>query len=87
MPRLVPLGKLHLAPLPSITTPASPQSGNVTINYSLTDPISSVYSIAVQYSVDNGKTWNTATEGAATMVRRNSRLVRQAHRIRSSGIA
>ena len=38
-----------------------PQSGNVTIGYSLTDAESSVYSVAVQYSTNGGGTWHAAT--------------------------
>ena len=37
------------------------QSGNVTISYSMFDPESDPCSIQVQYSLDGGGTWNSAT--------------------------
>ena len=46
-----------------VATPSSPQSGNVTISYTLTDAQSDPCSIAVKYSPDGGTTWNTATAG------------------------
>ena len=50
-------------PTVSVTTPSSPQSGDVTINYVLMDAESETCSIAVQYSPDGGTTWNLATPG------------------------
>ncbi len=50
-------------PSASVTTPSSPQTGNVTIAYSLTDANSDVCTILVEYSVDGGATWKPATAG------------------------
>ncbi|MGD0461900.1 MAG: hypothetical protein ABSB74_05385 [Tepidisphaeraceae bacterium] len=50
-------------PTATITTPTGTQSGNVTINYTLTDANSDPCSILAQYSADGGTTWNTATAG------------------------
>ena len=52
------------APSVVVTTPTSPQSGNVSIGYSLTDAESNTCSIAVQYSGNGGMTWQTATAGS-----------------------
>ena len=48
-------------PSATVVTPSGPQSGNVTIKYSLFDPQSDRCSILVQYSPNGGRTWNTAT--------------------------
>ena len=50
--------------IPSITTPTSTQSGNVTISYTLADPESDICGIAIQYSPDGGSNWYTATPGS-----------------------
>ena len=61
------VGSFNVTPIPvtalsaSVATPSSPQSGNVTISYTLTDAESNTCSILVQYSPDGGTTWNTAT--------------------------
>ena len=47
--------------VPSVTTPTSPQIGNVTVSYILTDAESDTCSIQVQYSLNGGATWNPAT--------------------------
>ncbi len=47
----------------AVTTPSGPQTGDVAISYSLTDPMSGTWSIQVQYSADGGATWNNATPG------------------------
>ncbi len=52
------------APTALVSTPPSPQSGSVTINYRLSDPGSDVSSILVECSADGGVTWKTATAGA-----------------------
>jgi len=51
--------------LPSveITTPEDPVSGDVTIEYALSDAESDNCSIVVEYSEDGGTTWETATAG------------------------
>ena len=50
-------------PTATITTPAAPQSGNVTLEYSLFDADSAPSSILVYYSLDGGHLWQTATAG------------------------
>ncbi len=52
---------LAFPPSVTVTTPSSPQSGNVTIAYSLIDAVSDTCSIAVQYSPNGGRTWKAAT--------------------------
>ena len=56
----------HVDPPPSATvsTPSSPQSGSVTISYTLTDAESNTCSVQAQYSPDGGTTWNTAAAGS-----------------------
>ena len=51
------------APTALVTTPTNPQSGNVTISYSLADPESDFCSVLVQYSINGGTSWSTATAG------------------------
>ena len=46
-----------------VTTPSKEQSGNIAINYTLTDAESDTCSIQVQYSLDGGVTWKTAKAG------------------------
>jgi len=53
-----------VVPAAAITTPSGTQSGNVTINYTLTDANSDPCSILAQYSPDGGTTWDTATLGS-----------------------
>jgi hypothetical protein len=52
---------IDATPSASVTTPSSPQSGAVTIGYSLTDADADLCDINVQYSTDGGTTWNTAS--------------------------
>ncbi len=56
--------QLNTPPSASVTTPASPQGGSVTISYSLTDAESNACSILAQYSTDGGATWKTAKAGS-----------------------
>jgi autotransporter-associated beta strand protein len=51
-------------PAAAVTTPTGSQSGNVTISYTLMDADSNPCSIQVQYSLDGGATWTTATAGS-----------------------
>ena len=51
-------------PSAMVTLPSGTQSGNVTINYTLTDAESDTCSIQVQYSPDRGTNWYTATPGS-----------------------
>ncbi len=60
LPDTFPIGAVG-SPSVSVTTPSSPQSGNVTISYSLTDSASDKCSITAQYSTDLGATWSPAT--------------------------
>ncbi len=53
-----------VVPSAAITTPSGTQSGNVTINYTLTDANSDPCSILAQYSPDGGTTWDAATLGS-----------------------
>ena len=52
---------VNQSPSVVVATPTSPQSGNVTISYELTDAESETCSIAVQYSTDGS--WHDATPG------------------------
>ncbi len=56
-----PTGYIYLPPTASVSTPTSPQSGNVTISYNLIDAESDTYSILAEYSLNGGVTWNIAT--------------------------
>ncbi len=53
------------APTATTAAPAGVQSGNVQINYFLSDVESDTCSIEVLYSVNNGTTWQSATMGTA----------------------
>jgi hypothetical protein len=55
---------VNTPPTALVGTPSSPQSGNVTISYSLTDVQSDICSVVVEYSPDGGTTWKTATAGS-----------------------
>jgi hypothetical protein len=51
-------------PTAAVDTPSSPTSGTVAITYLLSDPESDVCSIVVEYSLDAGTSWHTATPGS-----------------------
>jgi hypothetical protein len=55
---------LDVPPTVTITTPTTPQSGNVRIHYTLTDANSDICSITVEFSRDGGTTWFDATAGS-----------------------
>jgi len=48
-------------PVATVVTPASPQSGNITIAYTLTDTLSDVSTVTVEYSLNGGATWLAAS--------------------------
>lgn len=50
-------------PTASLTTPSSPQSGNISASYMLADAESDTCSITVQWRPDGGSTWNNVTPG------------------------
>ncbi len=53
---------LEQLPSASLSTPSSPASGDVSIDYILTDAESDTCSILAEFSSDGGATWSTATE-------------------------
>lgn len=54
----------NTAPSVTITTPPSPQTSNITIDYILQDGNSHTCSVAVEYSIDNGADYYPAKEGS-----------------------
>jgi hypothetical protein len=60
---LVTVKSPNIRPTVSVVTPSMPKSGNVAINYTLTDAESDLCGVEVQYSPDNGSTWLAATRG------------------------
>lgn len=57
---------LNAAPSCSIVTPSGVQSGDVLINYMLVDVESNTLSIALEYSADDGKTWDACSLSGTT---------------------
>jgi 6-phosphogluconolactonase (cycloisomerase 2 family) len=53
-------------PLAALQTPASPASGDITVNYDLLDPDSDPLDLIVEFSTDSGVTYQAATEGAGS---------------------
>ena len=54
----------NTAPKATVTTPTTMQSGDIAIDYSLTDPDADTCTIVVEYSIDGGATWKTTTAGS-----------------------
>ena len=52
-------------PTATLSTPAGTMSGNIPINYFLSDTESNVCSISVLYSTNDGTSWQAATMGSA----------------------
>jgi len=50
------------APSVTVSTPASPQTTDVALSYTLADAESDLCSIKVEFSTDGGSTWNPASE-------------------------
>ncbi len=50
-------------PVASVTTPASPSSGDITITYTLADAESDTCSVTVEYSTDSGANWYSCSQG------------------------